>query len=192
MRSVDGTELAKSRIFFRRCLVASYFNYEPMTIFEIEVHCQQLELLQNAADEYHWNRIKSEVKPRFKETALGLRHQRDPMGWPQKPPTEEDWQEIFPFWDEIDETTITSSNRNPKKAGRKRASFTSDLKVFLLALVLRTEPNPRGHGHREIAGNPAFGAALWKLTLNIDPNHLLGSFRPEKMQRMRTVRGLWE
>jgi hypothetical protein len=61
-----------------------------MTIFEIEAHRQQLELLTNAADEYHWNRIKSEVEPRFKEASLDFHHQKGPIGCPQKPPAEED------------------------------------------------------------------------------------------------------
>ena len=35
----------------------------------ILIYRQQLELLQNEVDEYHWNRIESEVEPRFKEAA---------------------------------------------------------------------------------------------------------------------------
>ena len=36
----------------------SYFNYNQMTLLEVEVHSDQLELLKNAADEYDWNRIE--------------------------------------------------------------------------------------------------------------------------------------
>jgi len=45
----------------------SYFNYDQMTIFEVEVHSAQLELLKDAADEYDWQKIESEVEPLFKK-----------------------------------------------------------------------------------------------------------------------------
>jgi len=32
----------------------SYFNYDQMTIFDVEVHSDELELLKQAADEYDW------------------------------------------------------------------------------------------------------------------------------------------
>ena len=43
----------------------SYFDYDQMTLFGIEVHSDELELLQQAADEYDWEAIETEVEPRF-------------------------------------------------------------------------------------------------------------------------------
>ena len=61
----------------------SYFNYDQMTIFEVEVHSQQLELLKNAADEYDWKAIESEVEPLFKEAAFDFRHRKRSSTCPQ-------------------------------------------------------------------------------------------------------------
>ena len=52
----------------------SYFHYDQMTLLEVEVHSEQLELLKDAADEYNWDAIKSEVEPLFKEAAIDFRH----------------------------------------------------------------------------------------------------------------------
>ena len=38
-----------------------YFNYDQMTIFEVEVDSEHLELLKNAADEYDWEGIRAKV-----------------------------------------------------------------------------------------------------------------------------------
>ena len=45
----------------------SYFNYDQMTLLEVEVHSDELALLKNTADEYDWEAIKSEVEPKFKQ-----------------------------------------------------------------------------------------------------------------------------
>ena len=36
----------------------SYFNYDQMTLLEIEVHSDELELLQQATSEYDWKTIQ--------------------------------------------------------------------------------------------------------------------------------------
>ena len=136
----------------------SYFNYDQMTIFEVEVHSEQLELLKNAADEYNWDVIKSEVEPLFKEAALDFRNRKRSSVCPHKDESEISLQETFPFWDDMEEVEIISSDRNPKGAGRKGQSFISYLKAFLLAPVLRVEQNSEAIA-AEIAGNPAFYVA---------------------------------
>jgi hypothetical protein len=136
----------------------SYFHYDQMTLLEVEVHSEQLELLKNAADEYDWNRIESEIKPLFKEAALDFRNKRRQMACPHKQQAEEDLQETFPFLDEIEETDVISNSRNSRGAGRKGQDFISYLKAFELAPVLRVEQNSEAIA-AEIAGNPAFYVA---------------------------------
>jgi len=136
----------------------SYFNYDQMTIFEVEVHSEQLELLKNAADEYNWDVIKSEVEPLFKEAALDFRNKRSQSVCPHKQQAEDDLQVTFPFLDEMEEAENRNGVRNPKGAGRKGQSFISYLKAFLLAPVLRVEQNSEAIA-AEIAGNPAFYVA---------------------------------
>jgi len=43
----------------------SYFNYDQMTLLEVEVVSLELELLKQAADEYDREAIKTEVKKRL-------------------------------------------------------------------------------------------------------------------------------
>ena len=80
----------------------SYFNYNQMTLLEVEVHSEQLELLKNATDEYDWEVIKAEVEPLFKEAALDFRNKRSQSACPHKQQAEEDLQETFPFLDEME------------------------------------------------------------------------------------------
>ena len=54
----------------------SYFSYNQMTLMEVEVHSEELELLKNAADEYDWGRIESEVEPLFKKAVLDFRKRK--------------------------------------------------------------------------------------------------------------------
>jgi len=54
----------------------SYFNYDQMTLLEVEVHSDELELLKQAADEYDWDTITSEVEHKFKEAALEFRNKK--------------------------------------------------------------------------------------------------------------------
>ena len=53
----------------------------------------------------------------------------------------EDLQESFPFLDEMAETEVAATDRNPNGAGRKGQDFISYLKAFLLAPVLPVEQN---------------------------------------------------
>jgi len=46
----------------------SYFNYDQMTIFDVAVHSDELELLKGAADEYDWGAIEAEVEPLKRKT----------------------------------------------------------------------------------------------------------------------------
>ena len=82
----------------------SYFNYDQMTLLEVEVHSDELELLKQAADEYDWKSIRAEVEPRFKEAALDFRDKKRQPACPHKNQEEVSLQGIFPFWDEVDET----------------------------------------------------------------------------------------
>ena len=136
----------------------SYFNYDQMTIFEVEVHSEQLELLKDAADEYDWKAIKTEIEPLFKEAAFSFRQEKRKEACPHKQQAEEDLQKTFPFLGDMEESDITESNGNPKGAGRKGQDFISYLKAFLLAPVLRVEQNSEAIA-AEIAGNPAFYVA---------------------------------
>ncbi len=45
----------------------SYFDYDQMILLGIEVHSDELELLNQAAEEYDWKTIKREVEPKFRE-----------------------------------------------------------------------------------------------------------------------------
>lgn len=51
----------------------SYFDYDQMTLLGIEVHSDELELLNQAAEEYDWKTIEREVEPKFREAALDFR-----------------------------------------------------------------------------------------------------------------------
>ena len=135
----------------------SYFNYDQMTLLEVEVHSDELELLKQAADGYDWKSIRAEVEPRFKEAALDFRDKKRQSACPHKNQEEVSLQETFPFWDEVEETDKVSSG-NPKGAGRKGQDFISYLKAFELAPVLRVEQNSEAIAGA-IAGNPAFYVA---------------------------------
>ena len=87
----------------------SYFDYDQMTLLGIEVHSDELELLQQAADMYVWETIKTEVEPKFKEAALDFRDQGHSFVCPRKDELEEDLQETFPFLDEMAETEVAAS-----------------------------------------------------------------------------------
>jgi hypothetical protein len=54
----------------------SDFNYDQMTLLKVEVHSDELELLQQLADVYDWKTIQTEVEPQFKEAAFDFRPQR--------------------------------------------------------------------------------------------------------------------
>ncbi len=136
----------------------SYFNYDQMTLLEVEVHSDELELLKQAADEYDWGTIKSEIEPKFKEAASDFRNKKVQSVCPHKQQAEKDLQETFPFFDEMEEIEVTSSSRNSKGAGRKGQSFISYLKAFELAPVIRAEQNSEAIA-AVIAGNPAFYVA---------------------------------
>ena len=135
----------------------SYFNYNQMTLLEVEVHSEELGLLKQASDEYDWDAIKTEVEPLFKEAALDFRNRKRSSVCPRKNESETSLQETFPFLDEIEETDKVSSG-NPKGAGRKGQSFISYLKAFELAPVIRVEQNSEAIA-AAIAGNPAFYVA---------------------------------
>jgi len=155
---VGGMAFASADFPFGGVFMAglSYFNYDQMTIFEVEVHSEQLELLKNAADSYDWEAIESEVEPLFKEAAFDFRNRKRSSACPHKDDSEISLQETFPFLDE--EVKNHNGVRNPKGAGRKGQSFISYLKAFLLAPVLRVELSSEAIA-AEIAGNPALYVA---------------------------------
>jgi len=136
----------------------SYFDYDQMTLLRVEVHSDELELLQQAADTYDWEIIETEVEPKFKEAAFDFRHQNHTFACPRKDLVDRDLQESFPFLDEMAETQVVASDRNPKGAGRNGQVFISYLKAFLLAPVLRVEQNSEAIA-AAISGNPAFYVA---------------------------------
>ena len=139
----------------------SYFNYDQMTLLEVEVHSDDLELLHQAADEYDWKAIQTEIEPKFKEAAWDFRYQKPSSMCPHKDDKEADLQERFPFLETLDATESVAGGdaiRNPKGAGRKGQDFLSYLKAFLLAPVLRVEQNSLAIA-AAIAGNPAFYVA---------------------------------
>ena len=136
----------------------SYFDYDQMTLLGIEVHSDELELLQQAADMYDWEIMETEVEPKFKEAALNFRGGKHSFECPRKDELDEDLQESFPFLDEMAKTEVTGMNRNPNGAGRNGQDFISYLKAFLLAPVLRAEQNSEAIA-AVIAGNPAFYVA---------------------------------
>ena len=136
----------------------SYFDYDQMTLLGIEVHSDELELLQQTAEEYDWEAIEAEVEPKFREAVVDFRDEKHSFECPRKDELDEDLQESFPFLDEMAETEEVASDRNPKGAGRKGQDFISYLKAFLLAPVLRAEQNSEAIA-AVIAGNPAFYVA---------------------------------
>ncbi len=136
----------------------SYFDYDQMTLLGIEVHSDELELLQQVVDTYDWKSMEKEVEPKFRESALDFRDQKHSFVCARKDELDEDLQESFPFLDEMAKTEVTGMNRNPKRAGRNGQEFISYLKAFLLAPVLRAEQNSEAIA-AVIAGNPAFYVA---------------------------------
>ena len=75
----------------------SYFDYDQMTLLGIEVHSDELELLQQAAAEYDWEAIETDIEPKFRESALDFRDQKHSFECPRKDELDEDLQESFPF-----------------------------------------------------------------------------------------------
>ena len=136
----------------------SYFDYDQMTLLGIEVHSDELELLQQAVDTYDWKAMEKEVEPKFREAAMDFRDGKHSFACPRKDELDKDLQESFPFLDEMAETEVAATDRNPNGAGRKGQDFISYLKAFLLAPVLRVEQNSEAIA-AAIAGNPAFHVA---------------------------------
>ena len=54
----------------------SYFHYDQMTLLDVEVHSDELELLHQALDVYDWEGIRYEVEPRFRQATLEFREQQ--------------------------------------------------------------------------------------------------------------------
>ena len=61
----------------------SYFSYDQMALLGIEVHSDELESLQQAADMYDWEIMKTEVEPKFKEASLNFRDGKHFFACPQ-------------------------------------------------------------------------------------------------------------
>jgi len=74
---------------------------------------------QQAAAEYDWEMIETEIEPKFREAAVDFRDQRHFFVCPRKDELDEDPQESFPFPDDMAETEVVASDRNPNGAGRK-------------------------------------------------------------------------
>ncbi len=62
----------------------SYFDYDQMTLLGIEVHSDELELLQKAAEEYDWEAIETEIEPKFREAAVDFQDQKHSFVCPRK------------------------------------------------------------------------------------------------------------
>ncbi len=82
----------------------SYFDYDQMILLGIEVHSDELELLQQAADTYDWKAIETGLEPKFKEAAMDFRDGKHSFACPRKDELDEDLQESFPFLDEMART----------------------------------------------------------------------------------------
>jgi hypothetical protein len=136
----------------------SYFDYDQMTLLGIEVHSDELELLNQTAEEYDWKIIERKVEPNFKVASLDFRDREHSFVCPRKDELNQDLQESFPFLDYMSETEASATDRNSKGAGRKGQDFISYLKAFLLAPILRVEQNSEAIA-AAIAGNPAFYVA---------------------------------
>ena len=136
----------------------SYFDYDQMTLLGIEVHSDELELLQQAADTYDWKAMETELEPKFRKATMDFRDGKHSFACSRKDELDEDLQESFPFLDEMAKTEVICTNRNPRGAGRRGQDFISYLKAFLLAPVLRAEQNSEAIA-AVIAVNPAFYVA---------------------------------
>ncbi len=75
----------------------SYFDYDQMTLLGIEVHSDELELLQQAEDTYDWRAIETDVEPKFREATVDFRDQKHSFECPRMDELDEDLQESFPF-----------------------------------------------------------------------------------------------
>ncbi|MFC1717841.1 hypothetical protein ACFL6S_29545 [Candidatus Poribacteria bacterium] len=95
----------------------SYFDYNQMTLLEIEVHSDELELLQQVVDTYDWKAMEKEIEPKFRESALDFRDQKHSFVCTRKDELDEDLQESFSFLNEMAEIEVTASDRNPNGAG---------------------------------------------------------------------------
>lgn len=95
----------------------------------------------SGSEMYDWEIMETEMEPKFKEAALNFRDGKHSFACPRKDELNEDLQESFPFLDEMAESEVVESYRNPNGAGRKGQDFISYLKAFLLAPVLRVEQN---------------------------------------------------
>ena len=85
----------------------SYFDYDQMTLLGIEVHSDELELLQQVVDTYDWKSMEKEVEPKFRESALDFRDQKHSFVCARKDELDEDLQESFPFLDEMAYSTAS-------------------------------------------------------------------------------------
>ena len=86
----------------------SYFDYDQMTLLGIEVHSDELELLQQTANEYDWEAIETEVEPKFREAALDFRDREHSFVCPRMAELDEDLQETFSFLDDMAETEVAA------------------------------------------------------------------------------------
>jgi hypothetical protein len=76
----------------------SYFDYDQMTLLGIEVHSDELELLQQAAEKYDWEAIETEIEPKFREAAIDFRDGKHAFVCPCKDELDKDCRRVFPFW----------------------------------------------------------------------------------------------
>ena len=111
----------------------SYFDYDQMTLLRIEVHSDELELLNQAAEEYDWKIIERAIESKFRKAALDFRDCDHSFACPRMDELDEDLQENFPFLDEMAETEVAATDRNPNGAGRKGQDFIS--KLFYQKLI---------------------------------------------------------
>ena len=74
-----------------------------MTLLRVEVHSDELELLQQSADTYDWKTMEKEVGPKFEVAALDFRHQKHSFACPRRDELDRDLQDSFPFLGEMAE-----------------------------------------------------------------------------------------
>ena len=86
----------------------SYFDYNQMTLLEIEVHSDELELFQQVVGTYDWKSMEKEMEPKFRESALDFRDQKHSFACARKDELDEDLQESFSFLNEMAETEVAA------------------------------------------------------------------------------------
>ena len=100
----------------------SDFNYDQMTLLKVEVHSDELELLQQVADVYDWKTIQTEVEPKFKEAAFDFRPQKPSDVCPHQDKPEKICQRLFLFWPQQQPRIKSPTEIRKVRVGKDRIS----------------------------------------------------------------------